>query len=357
MKTLWRYYAARFLWAFFASLFILALLVLAVDTLLHLGEVLADGATPGDAALLMIERSAADYLGYLLPAAAFCGTFLAVSSAARAQEVMALRAGGISPLRAFAPILLLSLGVAGAALWLGETLGVRAAARLAEREGLGVDRLVLRSGAVWYHAGRLIYRGHGGDAEGGRLRDALLLERGENGRLLRSIHAATATRLDAERWLLEDAVLRRFNPKFPEAPPTLRREARLELRLPATRETGLDPRELAALPLATLRNYAARHGASGGGVARAVLHARLSAPAAAPIFALFALSLALAVERTRSSAMPALQGIAILLAFLMLREYGGGIALRIEALAVALPWLLVLLFFSWGALRLARAPR
>jgi len=355
VKTLWRYYAARFLWAFFASLFILALLVLAVDTLLHLGEVLADGATPGDAALLMMERSAADYLGYLLPAAAFCGAFLAVSSAARAQEVMALRAGGISPLHAFAPILLLSLGVAGAALWLGETLGVRAAARLAEREGIGVDRLVLRSGAVWYHAGRLIYRGHGGDAEGGRLRDALLLERGENGRLLRSIHAAAATRLDAEHWLLEDAVLRRFNPEAPEAPPTLRREARLELRLPATRETRLDAKELAALPLATLHNYAAGRGE--GGAARAVLHARLSAPLAAPIFALFALSLALAVERTRSSALPALQGIAILLAFLMLREYGGGIALRIESLAAALPWLLVLLFFGWGALRLARVPR
>ncbi len=56
--------------------------------------------------------------------------------------------------------------------------------------------------------------------------------------------------------------------------------------------------------------------------AEALLHERVAEPLASLVFVVLALPLALRVERTRSLAVPALQGVAAIFLFYMVREYG-----------------------------------
>jgi len=75
------------------------------------------------------------------------------------------------------------------------------------------------------------------------------------------------------------------------------------------------------------------------------------------LFAVLALPLALKVEVTRSLALPALQGVAVLFVFLLAREYGLSFS-RHSALSAALvPWAVLAVFFAWGGFQLARVPR
>ncbi len=356
MKTLWIHYATRFLRAFGASLLILALLVLVVETLLHLDDLL-DAGPFGSALRGLLLDSLSSNLHYLLPVAAFTGALLVVGRAARAREMLAIRAAGLVPIVALLPILVIALPIGLSSLGLAESVGVRAARELVETSGLHAERIELRDGVVWYRSGRVIYSGRATGASGAQIRAVRVFERNASGRLLRSVQAARAERLSPEQWAFEDAVIRRFDPERPEAPPQITRAETITLALPSKRGLRLDKRELAALPLAALRSYAGELDAKGAGAVRVLLHSRLTLAAVALLFALFALALGLEAERQRSLALPALQGAGLLTGFLVLRERGAGIAFEIGGALWLLPWLLLAVFAALGALLLARAPR
>lgn len=357
MRTLWRYYALRFLQAFAASLLILALLVLVVDMLLNWADLASGQGSFGAAFRVLLLRTAANYLTYLIPVSAFLGAFLCVGQAARANEVMAVRAGGVSPIHAFLPLLLLALVISAFTLWLNETVGRTAAEWMAKESGLMTDRLELESGTVWYHSGHVIYSGR--EPEEARIHDARVFERNEKGQLVRTVNAAVAYRLSDAAWRFEDAIVRTFVPEDPSAPPEVLKAADVTLGLASVRSPRLDKRELAAQRLPALFGYIAATEARGSdaGPARAVLHSRLSAPLLALLFVLFSIPLALSVEHTRSMAVPTLQGVAVLTAFLVLREYAGGIAFRLGGPAALLPWAVVAAFAAWCVGRLVRMPR
>ncbi len=359
MRTLWRYYSLRFLQAFAGSLVILALLVVVVDMLLNWGDIMDSQASLGEAIRVLLLRTAASYLTYLIPVAAFVGSFMVIGQAARSFEVMALRAGGISPLRAFVPLLLLAMVLSAFTLWLNETLGRSAAVLMAKEAGLLTDSIELRSGTWWYHSGRIVYSGEAPNATGSSIRNARVLERDESGRLIRTIHARVAHRESDKAWRFEKAIVRTFDIADPTRPPVVQRGEDITLALASRRNLRLDARELAAMRLPQLTAHIDIAEARGGdsGPARSIFHSRLSVPVLVLLFVAFAIPLGLSVERTKSLALPTLQGVAILTTFLVLREYAGGIAFRVGGMMALLPWLLIALFLAWASLRLWRVPR
>ncbi|MCU0668694.1 MAG: LptF/LptG family permease, partial [Myxococcota bacterium] len=91
--------------------------------------------------------------------------------------------------------------------------------------------------------------------------------------------------------------------------------------------------------------------------AEALLHERVSDPLTSFLFALLAIPLGLRAERTRSLALPALQGVALVFAFLMVREYGGTLATEGVTAAASTPWVILAAFTLYGAITLWRVPR
>ncbi|MDJ0789633.1 MAG: LptF/LptG family permease [Myxococcota bacterium] len=359
MPTLWRYTATRFLSAFASSLVILALVLLVVDMLLNLGDVLEAESSVAGAITVLLQRSAATYLPYLIPVATFTGAFFAVGSAARSHEIVAIKAGGVSPLRALMPVFAVSALIAVVALFLNETVTLRAAAALHGAGNGTVRDVTLREGTIWYHTGRYIYNIRDPRPDSETVHDVRIFERDEQGRLVRLIAAAEAARVTPEEWRFQEATVRRFDPRDPKNPPTTERAQDITLALGETQTPHLQPAELVVLPLGTLSDYVTAVLADGGnpGRARALLHSRLTVPFLVILFALLAVPLALDVERTRSLAMPALQGVGVLFIFLLVREYSASFGARGELSAALAPWLTIALFFAFGSWRLARVPQ
>lgn len=288
----------------------------------------------------------------------FCAVFASVVQGARTRETIALKAGGVNPVRAWLPVIGLALGVGLALGLLQETAGVRAAAALSERAGVSRGELT-RSGRIWYHAGPVVYSAREADADGERVADVLVLERDEQGRLLRQVQAERAQRLDPAQWSFENVVVRSYDPNDPAAPPRIERAAARTLSLATDRTPRLHPDELATLSLPTLAAYIGAVQKSGGslGPARFAFHQRASAPLVALLFALLAVPLGLAVEGASSVALRALQGVLWIAGFLLLRDAAAGIAHPGGPAALLLPWGLLALFLAIATFRLTRAPR
>lgn len=352
MPTLARYVATRFLRALLGSFLILAAAVVVVDMLLNLEDVLEAERTLSGAVRYLLLRLAAVYLPYLLPVATFGATFFAVGVLARNREIVAMKAGGISPRLALIPVFIAAALVAIVSLLANETLTVRATAALSERSGRPAGDIELGAGTIWYHTGRYIYNLSAPDARSESVSDVRVFERNEEGRLVRLIQAARARRLAPHEWRFEAATVRTFDPARPTAPPQVRRAREITLRLEEEGSPRLLQAEIASLPVWTLAQYV--H-ASGGDVrARALLQQRLTGPLLVVLFALLALPLGLRVERTRSLALPALQGVIVLFFFLLAREYGASFTSASAVGAAVAPWAIVLAFAGLGGLQLAR---
>ncbi len=359
MFTVWRHYAARFLRASAAAFAILALLLIAVDAMLHLGSLFEQARTPLEALRFLIDRAAGTYAEYLLPISAFVAAFWCAGTATLQREVLALKAGGVSPLAAFAPLLLLALGLSALQASAIERFGVNAAAALAQRRNPAGGDAQLRGGAAWVHAGRVVYVAREVDAARGIAREVRLYERDAAGRLVRTISAARAQRLAPQRWRFEDALVREFPSGDRFAPPREHREAVALLDLPSERRPRLRRDELAGLPREALEAYLASAAAAGidPGDARIVLHNRLSAPMAVFVFALLGFGLAMRSDGRRSLARAALQGAALLVLLLTARDIGSTFAARSAPLAATFPWLTLAALGGLGLLLLGRVRR
>jgi lipopolysaccharide export system permease protein len=352
VSTLSRYVATRFLRAFLGALLILALSVLVVDMLLNLEDVLeAERSIPGALRFLGL-RLASVYLPYLLPVATFSGAFFAVGLLARSREIIAIKAGGIAPLVAMIPVFISAAIIAILALVANETLSVRASAALTKQTGSVGGAVELRAGTIWYHTGRYVYNIRSADAGSDSVRDIRVFERDDAGRLVRLIQAVRARRLAPHEWRFEGATVRRFDPARPEAPPAVERAREITLRLEEERSPRLLQAEIGALPIWTLASYL--KDSPEDARARSLLHQRLTGPLLVLLFALLAVPLGMRVEQTRSLALPALEGVALLFAFLLAREYGANFASASAAAASVAPWAILLAFAGFGAFRLAR---
>jgi len=352
-----RYLLGRFLALFAAVLAILALLVALVELLADFGDVARASDGFGGALLLVALRVPYEHLPLLFPIAAFVGAFLCAGSAARSNEILAMKAGGVSPLRVLAPVIACAALISGLALLVNETIAVRA--REAERRLAGGEdaELSFRRGSFWYHKDHTIYNVRDADPTTRVLRDVAVFDLDDRGRLVRSIRAAQATIGADGRWRLTDAVLRSFEPDDASAPPTYQRVAETEIELPeekALLHAGVE--DLSIRELAEVRDDRDPDDTASLR-ATTLLHERASAPFAAFVFVLFAVPLGLRVERTRSMALPALYGVVAIFLYLMVRRYGATLATQGVVSAVATPWVILAAFLALGALALWRVPR
>jgi lipopolysaccharide export system permease protein len=356
MGVLSRHLLARFLVLFAAVLAVLVLAIAVVELIGDFDDVVRSSEGLGGALVYVALRIPSVHLPLLVPVAAFAAAFLAFGTAARASEFVAIKAGGVSPLRVLVPVLVAAAGISGVGLLANETLAIRAHEAL-RRQVRGGDPITFRRGSFWYHKGRTVYNVRDADPETRVLRDVAIYQLDERGRLERSIEAARA-HIEADgRWQLADAVIRDFDPDEPSAPIGYERVARTELRL--VEELALLDAGVQELSIRQLREYRAERprGDSEAVRAQALLHARLTGPLAAFVLVMLGIPLGLGVERTRSLALPAVLGVLLLFAYSTLREYGATLASQGVVAPALAPWAILAAFAGLGALALARAPR
>jgi lipopolysaccharide export system permease protein len=351
-----RYLLVRFITTFLGVLVALIILISVIELLADFGDVV--GASGGflDAWIALILRIPDKHLPILIPSAAFAAAYLSVGNAARGYEILAMKAGGVSPLRVLVPVVVAALLISGLAFLMNETIAVQAreASRRLDNNG---GEVTFRRGSFWYHKGHTIYNVRDADPAAQALLDIAIFEMDDRGRLLRTIQAARATVGQGGRWHLANAVMRGFDPEDASTPSTFERLADAEIDLPD--EKALLDVGVSALSIAELREYRAQQeeGDTESVRAEALLQERVAEPLASLVFVVLALPLALRVERTRSLAIPALQGVALVFLFYMVRQYGGTLATQGVTSAFWTPWVIVATFLAIGAVQIWRTPR
>jgi LPS export ABC transporter permease LptG len=359
VRILSRHLLASYL-AYYAAILVASLLVIAIiEMMVNLDRALEFQNGALGVATYLLLRLPSYYLPYLLPAASFAAAFLAIGVPARAQEIVAAKAGGIPPQRIAAPVLLAAAALSVVALLLFETL-VRdsGAAYARERAGGAADTLFRNEGSFWYHHGRVLYNVSEANRDTRVLRGVRVYERDESGRLARAIEAESAHIADDHKWELKQAVFRSFDPDDPTAPPKVERLENAMLDVASERELALLDADANSLPLSELAAYIAAMHKSGRDPTRyrALFHARLAEPVSVLLFALLAVPLGFAVERTRSLAVAGIQGIAWVAAFYGVQATTEVLGAGGIAAAAAAPWIVLTGFGGFGAWRLLRTP-
>jgi lipopolysaccharide export LptBFGC system permease protein LptF len=272
--------------------------------------------------------------------------------------VVAAKAGGVSPHRLVAPVLAGALALTAVTALVNETLVLRAT-RLVERPERGdAPEIVFRAGSFWYHRGRTIYNIRRADASASTLHGVSVYERDAADRLVRSVHARTATIEGPDAWRFQQATIRHFDPERPDATPRFERRDEIVLTVSEDPELGVLEADPAVLSLANLRRYIDARREEGEDVTpfRAMLHARLAAPFTVFLFALLAVPAALQAERTRTLATPALQGIALLVVYWFVYGLGQMLSSRGIPHTEWAPFVVLAAFLAAGSARLARVP-
>jgi LPS export ABC transporter permease LptG len=358
VRILSRQFLASYLTLYFAILAASLLVIGVIEMTLNFDDALEFSQGLRGILSYLFLRLPSYYLPYLVPVSSFAAAFFCLGLPARTQEIVAIKAGGIAPQRICLPVLAAATVLASVTLVLNETIVLETANRFNRRsDGDWQGELLQVSGAFWYHRGRYFYNVTEADRETRTLHGIRVYERSEDGRLLRSITAASARIADDHRWELRDAVFRDFPPD-PGAAPQVRREAQAVLEVASERELALLDANAASLSLPRLLEYidALRNDGRDATRYRALFHARLADPVSVLVFALLGIPLGLAVERSRSLATAAVQGIALLGAFYTLQTAAAVVASEGIQAAVPAPWILLGLFTVWGSWRFVRVP-
>lgn len=358
MRILSRYFLVSYLTLFSVILGATLLVIAVVEVLLHFDDVLEYRDGFAGVATYVLVRIPSYYLRALIPVSSFAAAFLCVGLAARGREVMALKAGGISPHRVLLPLLAASLLLSGVTLLVNET-AVLGAARTLARFDRGDDGISFRRGSFWYHRGNVIYNVGDADRESRTLSGVRVYELSPQGRLVRSIRADSAEIQDGPRWRLLDATVRTFDPDSPSAPPRVERARESILEVAEPGDAALLEADASTLSLPDLRAYIRARADEGHDVERprTMLHVRMTEPLGVALFALLAIPIGLGVERSRSLARQALLGLGVVALFYALRTAGATVAAGGAIPPAAAPWLLFVGFAGFGAFRLATIPR
>jgi lipopolysaccharide export system permease protein len=359
VRILSRYFLTSYL-AFYCGILIASNLIIAVvELMLNFDDVVAYREGLWGAATYLFLRLPSYYLPYLIPVASFGAAFFCTGLPARAQEVIAIKSGGVSPHRVIAPVLVAAAVLSVLTLVINETIVLDAAKEFhhIDQSENGGDLFQSR-GSFWYHRGDYFYNVESADRASRTLQGVSVYERNRAGALIRSIEARSAQIGRDHRWRLQDATIRNFDPDDPTAAPQTVHLAETTLALGTTDDLALLDADPATLPLTRLVSYINALSREGRSVTRyrALLHSRLAEPVTVLLFTLLAIPIGLAVEQTRSLAVAGLHGIAIVGLY-----YGAVTAISMIAaggieLAVLGPWILLTLFGGYAAWRFAHIP-
>jgi lipopolysaccharide export LptBFGC system permease protein LptF len=256
------------------------------------------------------------------------------------------------------PLLVASIGLSGAALFVNETW-LLGATREFDRIHHRGNEVTYERDSFWYHRGRSFYHVSKADEEKGMLRDVTVYQLDERGRLIESLRSQRVKIQPDGRWLMKNAVRFQFDPATPDVLPTRKRlestlvdaSSRSTLALMDARENSLTLRELRDVVDARTSDdrNALRF--------RAMIHSRLATPLSVFLFALIGVPLGLSVERTRSIAVSALYGLAAIALFHASWRTGTLMARSGFELAAFAPWAVLSVFSVVGAILMVRTPR
>lgn len=354
MRILSRYFVASYL-TYYAAIVTVAILVIAiVEMMVNFDHVIDYGEGIAGVASYLFLRLPSYYLPFLLPVGSFGAAFLCLGLPARSLEILAAKTSGIAPARIAAPILATAILLSGVALVLHETVVLNAARRFDRERGSG--ELFQSRDAFWYQSGSTLFSVKSADRDAQTLTGVAIYERDRSGRLLRSVEADTAHIEADHRWRLENARFREFPRDDPDAAPrTEDRESAL-FELGSADDLALLDADPRALSLSRLRAYIGAQEREGRDATRdrSLFHARLVDPLTVLLFAVLGTPLGVSVERSRSIAVAALQGIALLGGYYALQTTASVVGSGGVAGAALAPWGVLGLFAAFGAWRFAR---
>jgi LPS export ABC transporter permease LptG len=359
VRILTRYLVARFLGTFVAFLIVSTITIVIVEMMLNLGDMLQRERGLRGITSYLFLRIPSYYLRDLLPVVAFAAAFFTLGSASRSRELQAMKAGGVSPRRAAAPLLWVGIFLTAGTFLVNETL-VLEATRLWNQRDTQANPITFRQGSFWYQRGRTIYNIGDADRTTRTLRGVHVYELGEHGRLLRSVEAERATVRDDDQWLFHAPLVRRFDAANSERPPvTTRHEGDVALDLDGGSAVALSA-DVTTLTVAELREVIEQQQRGGHEASRtrAVLHARLAEPFCVLLFVVAAIPLGVRVERRGAQGMTvaALYGLAILAAFFALRSVADALASGGLLPPSPVPWVVLAAFSAFVAWRYAEMP-
>ncbi len=360
MRILSRYLLARFLALVFSILGVVLLALLITTLLLDFDDVLDPDRGLVWTLKKLLLQIPAESLRTVLPISALAASLACFGLSARWHEVTAMKAGGISPLRAALPILAAALVLSGIGLVVDQTLSVGAARALSRHVHGGPDQgISLGRGSFWYHRGNHLFNIQESDPDRGEARGILIYERTDQGRLARSIDAAEARVVDGRQWLLRGAVVRSFDLAQPTAAPKVEQLAEMPYSLGGHADLRLADASASALTLRDLRRYIQARKRQGANVDRfrTLEQERVTEPFTLVLFVLLAIPLGLRVEQSKSLAVPALEGVALAALYLFARSLASTLASQGVSPPAASIWIVLLAFVSFGTWRLLRVPR
>ncbi len=357
MRILSRYFLASYLGLFVLVLVFTLLLMTVVEMLVNFDDIVEHREAAGGALEYLLIRVPALYFRDVVPVASFIAAFLCLGLAASAREITAMKTGGVPPARIAVPIVIAASVLSLVLLTANETILLSATREFTRFENPG-QNLTFRRGSFWYHRGNTFFNVREADSEAREIRGVTLYSLDRNGRLLETLTAEQVSVEDDDRWLLHEARIRRFDPHDPTASPLVEHVTRMSINVAGNDLELLEaggralsvPQLLEVIAIRTREDRPAGRYAS-------MLHARLAEPATVLVFALLALPIGLSVERTRSLALSALFGVALVAGFRAFWHVAvvlGRSGLEMAALA---PWAVVSAFAALGVILLLRSPR
>lgn len=358
VRILSRYVLSRFLFWFGTCFGLLCAVAASADLLLEFERVRELGGEGLQPLVYLLMRLPAMHFEYLIPVAAFAAVLFTLGTAALGFEVIAAKAGGVSPLRLALPVLAAATGITAATWVVNDTLVLRARHYVERPEQGDSPDIVFRGGSFWYHRGRTIYNIRRADAATGTLYGVSVYERDLRDRLVRSVHAGRASIEGPDAWRFHDAIVRSFDPDDPARGAGFERTKEIVLTVADDPDLGVLEADPAMLSTADLRRYIRAREREGENTRlfQGILQARLAAPLTVLVFALLAVPVAFRAERTRSLAQPALQGVSLLVAFWFANGIASMVSTRGLAHAEWAPWGVVAGFLLLGTVRLRSVP-
>ena len=152
-----------------------------------------------------------------LPIASLLGSVVTMVLLSRTNEITAMRAAGMGPLRLGLPIIAGGVILSVFAVIVGEVILPKAAQRMHFIQEVQIERgseTQITEGARWVKSQQILYNFRDYDPITNVMTGVRVIQTGENFRPVRSLEARLATyRADAEDWLLEDVKILHFWPK------------------------------------------------------------------------------------------------------------------------------------------------
>ena len=335
-------------------------LFLVVDFVERADDFLKHQAGTGEVFLYYLLRIPSVFV-MIAPVAVLLAVLITVSLRARANEMTAMFSGGVSLLRACAPILVGCAIVSALSLWASEILVPHA-----NRNARGIARLRIRPDKVaaqfslnryWVRGDNAVLSAQVVDTAGRSLHGFQYLEFDGDFRLSRRIDARVAFPGEGGLWTLRDGRERRFGEGGDATPVAFGERA---VGLPATMAAFLDgetpPDEMTYTQLA---GYVEESRARGYDVRRyeVDLHAKLSHPFLNVVISLIAVPLAL--RSPRSGGLWRSIGLGLLVGFFCWMALSTSLSLGRKGMMPPLlaAWLPALLFASAGGALFRRTRR